>query len=327
VLFDRAGQELSALPGVTGVTQAMVPLLAGNNWGNDVNVEGFKRGPDVDANSRFNEVGAEYFHVMGMPILAGRDFTESDVAGAPKVAVVNEAFARKFHLGRDAVGKHMSMGGNDLDITIVGLVKDAKYSDVKDPVPPVFFIPWRQDTTTGSLTFYVRGAGDPELTVHAIPGVIKKLDRSLPVDDIKTLAQQVKENIFLDRMISTLSATFAVLATLLAAIGLYGVLAYSVAQRTREIGVRMALGADGGRVRRMVLAQVGKMTLIGGVIGIAGAVALGRGAQSLLYQLKGYDPIVTLVAAVVLSLVALGAGYLPARRASRTDPMQALRYE
>lgn len=327
VLFDRADQELSAIPGVSGVTEALVPLLAGNSWGNDVNVEGFKRGPDVDANSRFNEVGAGYFHVMGMPLLAGRDFTASDIAGAPKVAVVNEAFAKKFHLGRDAVGKHMSMGGNTLDMEIVGLVKDAKYNDVKDSVPPVFFLPWRQDTTRGDLTFYVRSAGSPEQALRAIPGVIKKLDPSLPVEDLKTLQQQVRENVFLDRLVTTLSSAFAVLATLLAAIGLYGVLAYSVTQRTREIGVRMALGADGGRIRKMVLRQVGMMTLIGGTIGLACAVALGRGARSLLYELKGWDPTVTIVAAVLLTLVALSAGYIPARRASRTDPMNALRYE
>ncbi|MDE3215677.1 MAG: ABC transporter permease, partial [Gemmatimonadota bacterium] len=302
VFFGRLDENLSGAPGVSGVTEAMVPLVSGSNWGNDVNVEGFKRGPDVDANSRFNEVGANYFHVVGMQLLAGRDFTASDVAGAPKVAVVNEAFAKKFHLGRDAVGKHMSMGGDTLNIQIVGLVKDAAYSDVKDPVPPVFFIPWRQDTTVGSLTYYVRSPRDPEQILHAIPGVVRKMDPNLPVEQLRTLAQQVHDNVFLDYMITNLSAAFAVLATLLAAIGLYGVLAYSVAQRTREIGVRMALGADGGRVRRMVLRQVGLMTLTGAVIGIGGAIALGRGAQSLLYQLKGWDPVVMILAAVALSL-------------------------
>ncbi len=327
VFFDRLDQELGALPGVAGVTEARVPLLAGNNWGNDVNVEGFPRGPDVDNNARFNEVGANYFHVMGVPLLAGRDFTSADLAGAPKVAIVNQTFATKFRLGRDAVGKHMSTGGDALDIEIVGLARNAKYSDVKDSVPPVFFLPWRQDTTLGGLNYYVRSSRDAEQSLRAIPGVVKKLDPNLPVEDLKTLEQQARENVFLDRMIGTLSTAFAILATLLAAVGLYGVLAYSVAQRTREIGVRMALGADGGRVRVMVLRQVGMMTLIGGLIGIGGAFALGHGAQSLLYQLQGYDPAVTVLAAVVLTLVALGAGYLPARRASQTDPMHALRYE
>jgi ABC-type antimicrobial peptide transport system permease subunit len=153
------------------------------------------------------------------------------------------------------------------------------------------------------------------------------LDPDLPLENLKTLPQQVRENVFLDRMISTLSAAFAALATLLAAVGLYGVLSYTVAQRTREIGVRMALGADGGRVRMMVLRQVGLMTLIGGVIGIAGALALGKAAGSLLFGLEGHDPIVVVTAAAALTLVAFIAGYIPARRASKVNPMQALRYE
>jgi ABC-type antimicrobial peptide transport system permease subunit len=163
--------------------------------------------------------------------------------------------------------------------------------------------------------------------VRAIRGTMHEIDPNLPVEDLKTMPQQVHENVFLDRMISTMSAAFAVLATLLAAVGLYGVLAYSVAQRTREIGVRMALGADSGRVRAMVLRQVGVMTLVGGIIGIGGAVALGRGAQSLLYELKGTDPVVFALAALALLAVSFAAGYLPAARASRIDPIQALRYE
>jgi ABC-type antimicrobial peptide transport system permease subunit len=167
----------------------------------------------------------------------------------------------------------------------------------------------------------------PEQALRAVPQVIKKLDPNLPVEQLKTLPQQVKDNVAIDRMISVLSASFAVLATLLAAVGLYGVLAYSVAQRTREIGVRMALGASSGAVQGMVLRQVGVMTLVGGIIGIAAAIALGRGAQSLLYELKGWDPFVISAAAVLLAMVALGAGFIPALRASRVDPMQALRYE
>ena len=157
--------------------------------------------------------------------------------------------------------------------------------------------------------------------------LVKQLDPNLPVEELKTMNQQVKENVFLDRLISTLSASFALLATLLAGVGLYGVLAYSVEQRTREIGVRMALGADGARVRAMVLRQVSVMMAVGGVIGVAGALGLGKAASSLLYQLKGYDPVVFGLAAVALVLVALGAGYVPARRASEVDPVKALRYE
>jgi predicted permease len=327
LLFQRAEQELRALPGVTAVAPALVQTLAGNNWGNDVSVEGFKKDADTDANSRFNEVGAGYFHTMGIPLLAGREFTPSDVAGRPKVAIVNETFAKKFGLGRGAVGKHMSQGGRDLDIEIVGLVQDSKYSEVKQKIPPVFVIPYLQDTTVGDLHFYLRTSLPPEALLRSVPKVIAKLDPALPVAELKTLEQQVKENVFLDRMVTTLSASFAALATLLAALGLYGVLAYTVAQRTREIGIRMALGADPGKVRRMVIRQVGWMTLIGSVFGIGAAIGLGRAARSLLFGLGGADPVVIAAATLGLGLVALGAGYLPAVRASRVHPMEALRYE
>jgi predicted permease len=327
-LFERVEQELAALPGVTGVTASLVPILSGSNWGSDVSVEGFRRTPDTDANARYNEVGTAYFRTLGIPVLAGREFTLADVQGAPQVAIVNEAFARKFNLGRDAVGKRMATGGDEeLDIEIVGLVRNAKYSEVKDEIPPLFFVPWRQDGSLGAITFYARTSLPTEQLLRTVPAVIKKLDANLPVENLKTLPQQARENVFLDRMISTLSAAFAALATLLAAVGLYGVLAYTVAQRTREIGVRMALGAQAGQVRGMVLRQVGWMTLIGGAIGIAAALGLGRAAQSLLFGLEGHDPLVIVAAAAVLAVVALGAGYLPARRASRVNPTQALRYE
>jgi ABC-type antimicrobial peptide transport system permease subunit len=244
-----------------------------------------------------------------------------------KVAVVNEAFAKKFGLGRNAVGKKMSMDNDSLDITIIGLAKDAKYSEVKDSVPPVFFRPYRQVGRVNSLSFYVRSSLPPVQILRAIPAAMKRVDANMPLEDLKLMPQQVEENVFLDRMITTLSASFAVLATLLAAVGLYGVLAYSVAQRTREIGVRMALGANGAHVQSMVLVQVGRMALIGGAIGILGAIGIGKSAQSLLYELQGHDPVVIVIAAVTLAVVALSAGFIPALRASRIDPMQALRYE
>ena len=328
VLFGRVEEELAALPGVTGVSSALVPLMGGSSWGTDVNVQGFERGPDIDSNSRYNEVGPDYFRTLGMELIAGREFTVADADGATNVAVVNEAFAKKFNLGTDAVGKFMSSGGGDtLDTQIVGLVRNAAYSDVKDEVPPVFFRPWRQDLSVGSLVFYARTTGDPAAVMRSVHSIIAGLDPNLPVENLKTLPQQMRENVFLDRMITTLSAAFAALATLLAAVGLYGVLAYTVERRTREIGVRMALGANGGNVRSMILRQVGGMMLVGGIVGILAALALGRAARSLLFGLEGNDPMVIAAAAAVLTTFALLAGFIPALRASRVDPIRALRYE
>jgi predicted permease len=330
LFFARLEEELRATPGVTGVTASLVPLLSGSNWGNDVNVQGFQSGPDTDNNSRFNEVGPGYFSTMGIPLMSGREFTAADVDGAPKVAIVNEEFARKFGLGRDAVGKLMGSGSGNrskLDTLIVGIAQNAKYSEVKGTIPPLFFRPYRQDPTVGDAAFYVRTAGDPAQSASAVTAVVKRLDPNLPVERLKTLPQQVRDNTFLDRMMTTLSSLFAGLATLLAGVGLYGVLAYTVSQRTREIGLRMALGAAPARVRSMVLRQVAWMTGIGAVLGLAGAVAIGRQAGSLLYEMQGWDPWVLAISAAALSMVAMLAGFVPAYRASQVDPMIALRYE
>ena len=327
LLYDRVEDEIRVLPGVKGVTSSMVPLLAGTNWGFSVNVQGFPSEPGVDRNAWYNEVGAGYFATLGVPLRAGREFTPADHRGAPRVAVVNRAFVKKFNLGQGAVGKFMSTSGPDsLDIQVVGVIPDVKYSDVKQTVPAIFYMPWRQGTHVGQMNFYARSS-QAEALLRALPAVVKKIDPGLPMDGLKTMPQQIRENVSVDRLISVLSASFAVLATLLAAVGLYGVLAYSVAQRTREIGVRMALGADAGRVRAMVLRQMSGMMLVGGGIGLVGALGLGRAAQSLLYGLEGHDPVVFALAALMLTLVALGAVYVPARRASLVDPVRALRYE
>jgi predicted permease len=328
-LFERMEDELAAIPGVTSVAATIVPVLAGDNWGNSLVVEGFEAGPDTNTSASFNGVGPGYFKTMSIPLMAGREFTRADVFGAPKVAVVNQAFAQKFNLGENPIGKRFGLGGPNAkpEIEIVGLVQDAKYSDVKRAIPPQYFLPYKQEERLGFGYFYVRTSTPPEQMLGTIPAVMRKLDASLPLGDIKTMDQQIRENVTQDRIISTLSLAFAVLATVLAAIGLYGVLAYTVAQRTREFGLRMALGADGGTVRAMVMRQVAKMAIIGGVIGMIVAVAVGRLAQSILFELQGHDPMVLTTSTFALAIVALGAGFIPALRASKIDPMNALRYE
>jgi predicted permease len=327
-LYERLEDNVAATPGVSSMAASMVPLLADDNYGTNVSVEGFSAGPDTDTVAMFNEVGPGYFRTLGIPILLGREFTRDDALSRPKVAVVNEAFANKFNLGRDAVGKHMRRGsGGALDVEIVGLVQNSKYSDVKRPVPPIFCMPYRQDAAVGSMTFYVRTAGPEEQLLGTIPAIVRQLDRNLPVNHLGTMRAQVRENVFVDRLIGTLSTSFAILATLLAAVGLYGVLSYTITQRTREIGLRIAVGADPARVRRLVLGQVARMALVGGVIGLGGAALLGHAARSMLYELGAQDPIVFIASAAALTLVAFGAGLIPAQRASRIDPIKALRYE
>jgi len=332
VFFQRLEDELRAAPGVTAVTMSNVPLLAGTNRSRGVAVQGFTAGPDTDSGSRYNRVGPGYFSALGIPLIAGREFTDADAVNSAKVALVNQTFAKKFGLGNDAVGKLMGWAPGEgyrskLDTTIVGVVEDAKYSDVKQTVPPQFFVPYRQDEGLGGMHVYVRTSDDVAQAASAITAVVKRLDPNLPIEALESLPEQVRNNTYLDRMMTTLSVAFALLATLLAAIGLYGVLAYTVAQRTREIGLRMALGAAPGRVRGMVLRQVAIMTVMGALVGVAGALGVGKAAQSMLFQMTGADPAVLALSAVALVLVALCAGFIPAHRASRVDPMRALKYE
>jgi predicted permease len=330
VFTEQLQDELAAQPGVTSVTGSFVPAVAGDNRGKRVRVEDFQ---DVSG-SQYNEIGSRYFTTMGIPLIAGREFTPADTSHSPRVAVVNEAFAKHFGLGRDVVGRRMTwccarertaMPAPDTEI--VGLVKDARYSMVKDDAPPVFYIPYRQTDDRGLTSFYVRSASDPGQLSKRVRQVVADLDPTLPIDHLKTMEQQVRDNVFLDWFIGMLSTSFAALAMLLAAIGLYGVLAYTIAQRTREIGLRIALGAAPRRVRGMILRQVAGMTAVGVGLGLAGALALGRAAQTLLFEMQGHDPIVLSAAAVTVTLVAFGAGAVPAYLASRVDPMVALRPE
>ena len=327
-LYERVEAALAAQPGVTGVTAASIAVFANSSRGTYVMVEGVEAGPDTERSTRLNQIGIDYFRTLGIPVLAGRTFTESDVRTTPPVAIVNEAFARKFNLGRDAVGRRLGRGGLDvaLDTEIVGLVADTRYSNVKDPTPPLLYVPYRQEDSVGSLAFYARNTLPTDGMLRTIPALVAQLDPNLPVTGLKTLQQQVRDSAFEDRAITVLAAAFAGLATLLAAVGLYGVLAYTVAQRTRELGLRMALGADPARLRAMVLGQVGRMTAAGGALGLVGALGLGRLAQAILYEVDGLPLAVIAAAAAVMTAVALAAGFVPAHRASRIDPMTALRH-
>ena len=328
--YDRLETELAAQPGVVDVASSMVPLLSGSNWGSAIAIEGIDVGPPGPENSAsMNSVSNGFFRTLAIPLVAGRDFTAVDTVDKPLVTIVNQAFLRRFKLGDDALGKHIGTGypKERPDMEIVGIVGDAKYAQVRDAAPPQFFVPRQQSAFLDQMTFYVRAAVPPETLLTLVPRVVAGLDPELPVDKPTTMRQVIDENVFVERMVATLSAGFALLATVLAAVGLYGVLAYHVAQRTREIGLRLALGATAARLRGMVLIQVAFMAGIGVPLGLVFAVLLGRAAEVLLFGLKGYDPVVLGAAVVVLTIVISLAAYLPARRAASIAPMEALRSE
>jgi predicted permease len=328
--YDALTDRLATLPGVALVSAARVPSIAGHASSGQVTVEGFTPQDEDASNSSFNLVGPDYFRTMGIPLVAGRELTRADDARAPKVAVVNEAFVRHFLGGRDALGRRFGWGVGKrakLDIEIVGVVRDAKYSSLREAPSPVYYASYRQRAEQSRLHLYVRTAADPKEVAPLIRRGVAGLDANLPVRDLKTMRHQIEENLGTERLLAVLTGSFAGLAVVLAAIGLYGVLAYDVARRTREIGIRMALGAQAAQVRGLVVRQVAWTLAIGMTAGIAAAATTGRLLQAFLFGTTPLDPRVYAFATVLVVVMALTAAYVPARRATRVDPMVALRDE
>jgi len=329
-LFNRLREDIAALPDVSSVSAAEIPLLADANMTDTMSFEGYTRGKNENTNAWVNYVSPHFFSTMGIPLVEGREFRDGDAASSPKVAIINEKVARKFFSGRNPIGLHVAIGGgpdSHPNIEIVGVVANAKHTDARDPGHLFVYFPYAQDTTMGDATFYVRAAANPRALAATLRTEVARDAPDLPIYDVRTLTEQLNASMFSDRLVTFFTLSLGLLAALLAAVGLYGVMAYVVARRTREIGIRMALGAMPGNVARLILWQAAQLGMIGLFIGMIAAIAAARLIRSLLYGVKAADPVVFILSALLLIVVALVACYIPARRAMRVDPIVALRYE
>jgi len=332
IFYRQLLERLRATPGVVSVGQATVPILAGDEWDSSMAVEGhqFKDGEDMQA--FMNAISPDYFKTMKIALVEGRDFRESDAKeitpGSPNgVAIVNRRFAEHFFAGKSAIGKRLGWGGGPkrkLTIEIVGVVADSLYEGPREGVHRQVFVPaWGKN----SAVFYIRTQSGSSTTYNQIRNEVRQLDSGIPVYAMKTVESQLDETLLTDRLIAMLSAGFGLLATLLASIGLYGVMAFVVARRKKELGIRLALGAQPGFVIWSVMREVLLLLAIGLVVGIPAAMALGRYVATQLYGIEPRDPAIAAWTVLLLTVVSALAGFIPAQRASRIDPILALRHE
>jgi putative ABC transport system permease protein len=327
--FTRLEAHLAALPGVRSLSGVEEPLLTDSDRSGNITVEGEPAELAGTRDVMENAVGNGHFSNLGVPLLQGREFSRQDGPNAPKVAIVNETMAKTFFPNGIALGRHMKFGGgkDPLNMEIVGIVRDSRHMDVKEKPKAFVYVPYSQEKNIGRLTYYVRTSQDPAALAGAIRKSVEQLDASMPIYQERTFVEQIDRQLSKDRLVAILAAMFGGLAALLAAIGIYGLLAYTVTQRTREIAVRMALGASAQNVGKMILGEVAWLVGIGILIGLPLAYGLGRLMNSLLYGVRVFELTGVAIALLTLGIVASAAGYIPARRAARVDPMVALRYE
>jgi len=327
----RLRDELAALPAVRAVSMASNPVLGDAIYQRTVRVPGYTPKEGEDMNPRINDLGPGFFRALGIPVLVGREFTETDTANSPRVAVVNEQFARYFFKGDNPIGRKIGMAGqaDRPEMTIVGVVGNSKHGSPREDANQFRFLylPMPQSEVVSGMSYYVRTESESTTVARDIRAILRRMDPNLPIAGMRTVREQIDVALTVERLISALCSSFGLIATLLASIGLYGVMAFHVARRTREIGIRMALGASRAKVLGMILREVTAMAALGILIGVPAALGVGRLVQSALFATEPTDPIVLAGSALLLVIVAVAAGWLPARRASSIDPMVALRYD
>jgi predicted permease len=315
LFYRQLTHDLAAVPGVRSAAMWVVPPLSFSEWDSSVTAEGYVAKPGEDMDPWVNHVSPGFFATLKIPLHAGRDFTEQDATGAPRVAIVNEKFARHYFGDRGAVGRHIGLGsdpGTKTSMEIIGVVGDTKYETVRAPIPRQVFFPYLQNTWADPMTAYVRTELGPFQMLPVLRTTVRKLDANLPIYLMKTEERQRDDSLSVEK---------------LAAIGLYGVMAFLVARRTREIGIRMAFGAVTGNVVRLVVREILLLVGIGVAIGVAAALALTRLLASQLYDVARSDPTTIVAAAFGIAAMAAVSAYIPARRATRVDPVTSLRYE
>lgn len=329
VLARNIEEKLASIPGVESVTLSSVPLLS-----NSVSTSGFNRldrpQSDYQGDAWTNAVGQSFFQTMGIPIVAGRGFDSTDTETSPKVAVINRALARKFFPDTDPLGKTFNGYGNfgDVPFQIVGICADTRYESLRKQPPPAYYVLYRQiPRTYGDVTYEVRTRVAPYSLVPSIRSAVQSVDKNTPLIGIRTQTEQINDSIRQERLLANLTVIFGVLALVLACIGIYGVTAYTVARRTNEIGIRLALGAQNRKIFGMILNQASRVTLVGVVVGLGVGYLLTRFLRAMLFGLEPEDPLTMVSAALLLMLISLIAAFIPALRASRMNPMQALRRE